>query len=148
MAEVLGHDIGYTLWVRCDGCSEQMMAFGRPAARQPEIAAELRAELDGFIRAEGWHQTGGVGWLCERCAGRRPRPGAPDAEPGAAPDTGGIRGFNPSLAAPPVPVSWVVRRRRASVRLRSGRNRRGFRSVDYCGRPVESLRCEPVGSQP
>src|SRR5262249_11288178 len=74
MAEVLGHDIGYTLWVRCDGCDEEMMAFGGEAVQRSEIAAELRAELEGFIRAEGWDQTGGGGWLCERCAGGRRRP--------------------------------------------------------------------------
>jgi hypothetical protein len=90
MAAVLGHDIGYTLWVRCDGCGEQMMAFGRKAERQSEIAVELRAELEAIVRAEGWDHKGGNGWLCERCAGGGPadgpRPIAPDAEPGDAPD--------------------------------------------------------------
>jgi hypothetical protein len=81
MAEVLGHDIGYTLWVQCDRCAEQLMAFGREAERQPEIAPELRAELEGFIQAEGWDPTGGAAWLCKRCAGRRPRSVVQDAEP-------------------------------------------------------------------
>lgn len=85
MAEVLSHDIGYTLWVRCDGCGEQMMAFGRKAERRPEIAAELRAELEAIIRAEGWDHTGGTGWRCEGCTGRCPHLRAPEAEPGAAP---------------------------------------------------------------
>ena len=93
MAEVVGHDIGYTLWVRCDRCSEQMMAFGREAVRQSEIAVQLRAELEAIIRAEGWDHTVSDGWLCDRCAGGGPvgssRADAADAEPGAAADGGG-----------------------------------------------------------
>ncbi len=69
MAAVLGHDIGYTLWVRCDQCGEQMMAFGREAARQSEVASELREELEAIVLAERWQHTGGDCWLCERCAG-------------------------------------------------------------------------------
>jgi hypothetical protein len=70
MAAVLSHDIGYTLWVRCDRCGEQLMAFGQ--------GADARPELEAMLRADGWQHTGGDGWLCTRCA--------PDAEPGAAAD--------------------------------------------------------------
>lgn len=91
MAEVLGHDIGYTLWVRCDQCGKQMMAFGRKAVRRSEIAAELREELEAIVRAEGWGHTGGGGWLCERCAGGSASGSStdsPDAEQNAAADGG------------------------------------------------------------
>lgn len=92
MAEVLSHDIGHTLWVRCDRCGEEMMAFGREAVQRAVIAPELRAELESIIRAEGWDHTSGVGWQCERCAGGNlaggSRQKSPDAEPGAAADGG------------------------------------------------------------
>src|SRR5438034_1080551 len=59
MAATLGHDIGFTLSVRCDQCPEPIMAFGQ--------GSEGRPELEAMIRAEGWHQLGGDGWLCPRC---------------------------------------------------------------------------------
>lgn len=64
MAAVLGYDVGYTLWVQCDRCGEQLMAFGQ--------ATEARPELEAMIRAEGWRHLGGNGWLCLRCAGATP----------------------------------------------------------------------------
>jgi hypothetical protein len=67
MAAILGHDIGYTLWVKCDRCGEELMAFGQGADRRPE--------LEAMIRAEGWHHRGADGWLCSRCGAGEP-PGA------------------------------------------------------------------------
>jgi hypothetical protein len=59
MAAIVGYDMGVTLWVQCDRCSEQMMAFGEGAQGRPELEAR--------IRAEGWRHDGGDGWLCSRC---------------------------------------------------------------------------------
>ncbi len=72
MVAILGHDIGYTLWVRCDRCAEQMMAFGR--------GAEARPELETMIRAEGWQHSGGDGWLCPKCTAGAALPAASSAE--------------------------------------------------------------------
>ena len=59
MAAVLGHDIGYTLWVKCDRCGEEMMAFGQDDDGRPE--------LEAMILAENWCHLGGDGWHCEKC---------------------------------------------------------------------------------
>lgn len=59
MAAILGHDIGFTLYIRCDCCLEPIMAFGR--------GEEGRPELEAMIRAEGWHHLAGNSWLCPRC---------------------------------------------------------------------------------
>jgi hypothetical protein len=59
MAAILGHDIGFTLWVKCDRCGEQLMAFGE--------AAERRPELEALVKTQGWLHLGGDGWLCEQC---------------------------------------------------------------------------------
>ena len=66
MAAVLGHDIGYTLWVKCDRCGEQLMAFGQ--------GKDGRSELEAMIRADGWQHQGGDGWLCSRCSASGPNP--------------------------------------------------------------------------
>jgi predicted RNA-binding Zn-ribbon protein involved in translation (DUF1610 family) len=68
MAAVLGHDIGYTLWVECDHCGEQMVAFGQKCDRKSEIPAELRSELETIVRDYGWRHLGGNEWLCEKCS--------------------------------------------------------------------------------
>jgi hypothetical protein len=60
MVTIPGYDAGATLYVQCDRCPEPIMAFGK--------GAEGRPELEAMLRAEGWRQLGGDGWLCPRCA--------------------------------------------------------------------------------
>jgi hypothetical protein len=59
MVAILGYDIGFTLFVQCDRCPEQIMAFGEEG--------DGRTELEAMIRGEGWDHGGGDGWLCPRC---------------------------------------------------------------------------------
>lgn len=71
MAAILGHDIGFTLYVRCDRCPESIMAFGQ--------GDDGRAELEAMIQAEGWYHLGGDQWLCPRCGSDEPTDRSEDA---------------------------------------------------------------------
>jgi hypothetical protein len=69
MASKLGHDIiGYTLWVQCDGCKEQIMCFSDKTDRLPELEAINRQLLEQMAQTEcGYRHLGGGNWLCQRC---------------------------------------------------------------------------------
>lgn len=73
MVELLGHDMGFTLWAKCDQCGTEIVAFGDTTENSEVMRIQWHPVLISMLNDEGWERALDRSWICPRC-GNRPIP--------------------------------------------------------------------------